>query len=101
MRMRSPLSIPFVFCLLAVPSYGSPKISPGSLNVHWNEGAANCSVNTQPPIQVHPYNATTFILRENPCATFEAPFLYLLVGSHRALLIDTGDISEPGRMPLA
>jgi len=52
-------------------------------------------------LQVHPYNARTFILREDLCATFEAPFIYLLVGSTKALLIDTGDVADPTQMPLA
>jgi len=45
-------------------------------------------------------NTPTF-LRETPCATTEAPFIYLLVGSHRALLIDTGDVADAKQMPLA
>jgi hydroxyacylglutathione hydrolase len=71
------------------------------MDVHWNEGAPDCSKSSQPPLQVHPYNAQTFILRENPCATAEAPFMYLLVGSTRALLIDTGDVTDAAKIPLA
>jgi len=74
---------------------------PGSMEVHWNAGAADCAANPQPPIQVHAYNAQTFILRENPCATLEAPFMYLLLGSAKALLIDSGDVADAGQMPLA
>jgi hydroxyacylglutathione hydrolase len=79
----------------------APQLTPGSMNVHWNEGAPDCTKSSQPPLQVHPYNAQTFIIRENPCATAEAPFMYLLVGSSRALLIDTGDVADPKQMPLA
>lgn len=86
--------------LLTCPAAWS-QLVPGSMDVHWNEGAADCGANPQPPIQVHPYNAQTFILRESLCATFEAPFIYLLVGSTRALLIDTGDVADPKLMPLA
>jgi glyoxylase-like metal-dependent hydrolase (beta-lactamase superfamily II) len=50
---------------------------------------------------VHRYNAQTFVLRESLCSTFEAPFMYLLIGSGRALLIDTGDVADPSRVPLA
>jgi glyoxylase-like metal-dependent hydrolase (beta-lactamase superfamily II) len=50
---------------------------------------------------VHRYNATTYILREDLCRTFEAPFMYLLIGKTRALLIDTGDVADPNAMPLA
>jgi hydroxyacylglutathione hydrolase len=40
-------------------------------------------------------------LRQSPCANFEANFLYLLVGSDKALLIDTGAVADPKAMPLA
>jgi hydroxyacylglutathione hydrolase len=88
-------------CLLLIAERAPAQVEPGSLDVHWNEGAANCAKNTQPPLQVHRYNANTFILRENLCATVESPFMYLLTGSARALLIDTGDVSDPKQMPLA
>jgi hydroxyacylglutathione hydrolase len=71
------------------------------LDAPWNEGAADCKANPQPPIEVHPVGPGTFILRENLCATFEAPFMYLLVGSNRALLIDSGDVADPAQAPLA
>jgi glyoxylase-like metal-dependent hydrolase (beta-lactamase superfamily II) len=50
---------------------------------------------------VRAYDARTFVLRESLCATFEAPFIYLLIGKSRALLIDTGDVADPALMPLA
>ena len=71
------------------------------MDVHWNEGSKDCSKNPQPPIQVHRYNAETFILRENLCATYEAPFIYLLIGKTKALLIDTGAVPDAKIMPLA
>jgi hydroxyacylglutathione hydrolase len=74
---------------------------PGSMDVHWNQGAEDCKKTPQPPLQVHRYDAQTYILRESPCATFEAPFMYLLVGSRRVLLIDTGDVADAKLMPLA
>jgi hydroxyacylglutathione hydrolase len=91
----------FVCCaaLMSVPA--SAEVEPGTLDVHWNEGAADCNKSPQPALQVHRYNAQTFILRESPCSTFEAPFMYLLIGSTRALLIDTGDVAEPAKVPLA
>lgn len=71
------------------------------MDVQWSEGAEDCAGDPQPPIQVHAYNPQTFILRESLCATFEAPFVYLLVGSTRALLIDTGDVADADQVPLA
>jgi hydroxyacylglutathione hydrolase len=89
------------FCLLLLTPSAWPQLAPGSMDVHWNEGSENRAQNPQPPLQVHQYNPKTFILRENLCATFEAPFLYLLIGSQKALLIDTGDVADPKLMPLA
>ena len=71
------------------------------MDVHWNQGSEDCVNNPQPPIQVHQYNAQTFILRESLCATYEAPFIYLLIGKTKALLIDTGAVADAKTMPLA
>jgi glyoxylase-like metal-dependent hydrolase (beta-lactamase superfamily II) len=71
------------------------------MDVHWSEGAEKCTVRTEPPLQVHAYNSNTYILRESLCSTFEAPFMYLLIGSKQALLVDTGDVADPKQMPLA
>ncbi len=87
--------------MLLVTSPARSQLVPGSMDVHWSEGAKDCKASPQTPIQVHAYNPQTFILRENLCSTFEAPFMYLLVGSTRALLIDTGDVADPNQMPLA
>jgi glyoxylase-like metal-dependent hydrolase (beta-lactamase superfamily II) len=92
------LSVALVM-LAALPARA--QLAPGSMDVHWNAGAQDCGKNPPPPLQVHRYNGETYILRENPCATAEAPFMYLLLGSRRALLIDSGDVREPARAPLA
>src|ERR1043166_7274363 len=74
---------------------------PGSLPAQWNIGAEDCVASPQPPLQVHAYEPQTFILRQSPCANFEANFIYLLIGSDKALLIDTGAVADPKQMPLA
>jgi len=79
----------------------SSQPAPGSLNVHWNEGASDCRRTPQNPLQVHTYEPQTFILRQSPCVSFEANFLYLLVGSDKALLIDSGSVADAKEMPLA
>jgi hydroxyacylglutathione hydrolase len=94
----------FVLLTLAVLLTSPPvwsQLVPGTIDVHWNEGSPNCANDPQPPLQVHRYNTRTFILRENLCTTFEAPFIYLLIGSSKALLIDTGGVADPTQMPLA
>jgi len=85
----------------ALPALGQIVTATGSMDVKWQEGASDCQQNPPPPLQVHHYNEQTFILRENLCATYEGPFLYLLVGSERALLIDSGAVSDAREMPLA
>ena len=69
---------------------------PG-LGVRWIHGAPDCALSTDPPLQVHAYDKDTYILRQSKCTHFEAPFLYLLFGTERALLIDTGAGTVPIR----
>jgi hydroxyacylglutathione hydrolase len=85
--------------LLGVPALAQPL--PGDMNVHWDAGAADCQVRPPKPLQVHRYDQNTYILRESLCQTYEGPFIYLLIGSTRALLIDTGDVTDASKMPLA
>ena len=86
-------------CSILSPAHS--QLVPGTMDLHWNEGSKDCIKNPQPPLQVHRYNADTFILRESLCATYEAPFIYLLIGKTKALLIDTGAVADAKVMPLA
>jgi hydroxyacylglutathione hydrolase len=65
-----------------------PNLEPGTLPTSWISGGPNCL--EVPSWQVHQYNPTFFILRESGCINYEKPFLYLILGKDRALLIDTG-----------
>jgi glyoxylase-like metal-dependent hydrolase (beta-lactamase superfamily II) len=53
-----------------------------------------------PPIQVHAYDPHTYLLRQSKATSYEAPFMYLLFGNDRALLLDTGATSDATRFPL-
>ena len=53
----------------------------------WIDGTA-CG--TDPDVQTWELTPRTFILRQSLCSTFEGPFMYLFVGSAKALLVDTG-----------
>src|SRR5882757_6275871 len=44
----------------------------------------------EPAMQVQRYDADTFVIRQSVKTNFEAPFLYLLFGKDRVLLLDTG-----------
>jgi glyoxylase-like metal-dependent hydrolase (beta-lactamase superfamily II) len=70
----------------------------GSLDVRWRHGSRRGA--TEPPIQVHAYDEHTIILRQSKTTHYEAPFLYLLHGNERALLLDTGATADPDVFPL-
>ncbi len=69
---------------------GGSGLQGGSLTVSWMHGSQTCAQNTDPEVQVHAYNPTVHILRQNKCKTFEAPFIYVIEGQTSALMIDTG-----------
>jgi glyoxylase-like metal-dependent hydrolase (beta-lactamase superfamily II) len=60
----------------------------------WIHGAADCQANADPLLQVHRFDADTFIMRENKCYSAEGNFMYLLLGMDKALLLDTGDLQD-------
>jgi len=99
--MKSLLHAVLVVASLFATPLLHAQLAPGSMDVHWNPGSEHCDKQAPAPLQVHRYNAQTFMLRESLCETAEGPFMYLLVGTDKALLIDTGDVAEPQRMPLA
>ena len=54
----------------------------------WYAGGPTCD--GRPAFRIHEYLPGFFILRQPACTNYEKPFLYLLVGQSRALLLDTG-----------
>jgi glyoxylase-like metal-dependent hydrolase (beta-lactamase superfamily II) len=66
---------------------GAPPPAAITFPATWIDGTA-CS--TEPDLQTAQIAPDTFILRQSLCTTFEGPFMYLFVGSTKALLIDTG-----------
>jgi hydroxyacylglutathione hydrolase len=68
-------------------------LEPGTLQVRWMHGSPSCAQDPDPEVQVHAYNATTYIIRQNKCDNFEAPFIYVLIGATSALVLDTGATS--------
>lgn len=69
---------------------------PGDLKVRWIHGSRNRRSPTDPAVQAHWYDPHTVILRQSKDVTFEAPFLFLLFGNDRALLLDTGAVNDDG-----
>ena len=72
----------------------------GDLDVRWIHGSPSARHNRDPELQVHRYDEHTVILRQNKAVHHEAPFLYLLFGNDRALLVDTGATPDPQFFPL-
>jgi glyoxylase-like metal-dependent hydrolase (beta-lactamase superfamily II) len=98
MKKNFTLGLLLSILLPGAPAWSDPV--PGSLDVHWSEGAEDCDKASIPPIQVHQYETQTFILRQSFCSDFEAPLLYLLIGDEEALLIDTGAVPDSAQNPL-
>jgi glyoxylase-like metal-dependent hydrolase (beta-lactamase superfamily II) len=51
----------------------------------WNNG-----LHDEPQMQVQQYDADTFIIRQSVKTNYEAPFIFLFMGTQRVLQIDTG-----------
>ncbi|CAN5474813.1 hypothetical protein BH10PSE5_BH10PSE5_09050 [soil metagenome] len=67
--------------LLAGPAAAkAPSFQP------WIDGTAA----TEPQMQVQRIDGDTYVIRQSVKTNFEAPFLYLLFGRDRVLLLDTG-----------
>jgi len=78
---------------------GAPTTS-GSLEVSWRHGTAPGSGEVEPALQVHRYDEHTYVIRQSKMVNYEAPFLYLLFGGDRALLLDTGATGDPALCPV-
>lgn len=83
-----------------VHNYMCDGPAPGNIAFRWIYGSNVAAMNRDPRIQAMQYNEDTYILRENVCVHWEAPFTYLLFGNKGALLIDTGATPEAAYYPL-
>ena len=118
MRLRPPRPLGIVFTLVTVAACGrvgparvsadsvradtlaaaatpatavAPDVAPNiaaGVAGEWYAGGAACS--GPPAFRVREVRPGLFVLRQPACTHFEKPFLYLLVGRERALLLDTG-----------
>jgi hydroxyacylglutathione hydrolase len=70
------------------PQPNGGGVRPGALPRSWQASGPECPPN--PQFQIHEYNQDLIILRESGCSNYEKPFLYLLFGKDKALLLDTG-----------
>jgi hydroxyacylglutathione hydrolase len=70
------------------PNPDGGGVRKGVLPRAWQVSGPQC-VGT-PLFQVHEYNPDLIILRESGCSNYEKPFLFLMFGQERVLLLDTG-----------
>ena len=85
----------YAFALCAVGPAGRVRqarsvtpVESGRLASDWYAGGKSC-VNV-PQFRTSAYNQDFLILRQAACTNYEKPFLYLIFGNDRALLLDTG-----------
>jgi hydroxyacylglutathione hydrolase len=70
------------------PQPNGGGVRAGVLPRTWQISGPQCPAD--PQFQVHEYNQDLYIFRESGCSNYEKPFLYLLFGNEKALLLDTG-----------
>jgi glyoxylase-like metal-dependent hydrolase (beta-lactamase superfamily II) len=76
------------------------SVTAKALDVQWIHGSPSSKHNTDPDLQTYWYDDDTVILRQNKAIDYEAPFLFLLFGERRAVLLDTGATASPEFFPL-
>lgn len=59
-------------------------------NKQWIHGREDCKKNPENALDIYRHDSKTYILRQSKCLSYEAPFLYLLIGDEKAILLDTG-----------
>ena len=89
------LNILFIWPLLSVAE-GNDDLA----NYRWIHGSQDCSTDRNPAIETYQFDEDTYVLRQNKCVNYEAPFIYVLFGSHTVLVQDTGATEEPEKFPL-
>lgn len=66
----------------------------------WIHGSPDCARNQDPAIEVLEVDEATYVLRQNKCVHFEAPFSYVLFGTHTVFVQDTGATADAALFPL-
>jgi glyoxylase-like metal-dependent hydrolase (beta-lactamase superfamily II) len=74
--------------LIPAAAQETQGVRTGTLPVAWDSGGPKCM--EMPEWQTHEYNPDLYIMRQSGCTDFEKPFVFLLFGGERALLLDTG-----------
>lgn len=95
-RFTSYLTLVLITCVFCISAIGQTNINKQK----WIHGSDDCKKNTDELIQVVQYDQNTWILRQNKCTNYEAPFMFLFLGQDKALLMDTGATEKEESFPL-
>ena len=94
MNRTTPLALSYLLgcCCLPLqaqlPQPDGGTVRAGTLPRSWDTGGPKCMQMAE--WQIHEYNPDMYILRQSGCTDFEKPFIFLLFGNDRVLLLDTG-----------
>jgi len=93
------MKVQLLVCILLCGA-GNAAASPAIADKRWIHGAADCKSNQDPAIEVFEVDTATYVLRQNKCTHFEAPFTYVFFGQHTVFVQDTGATADADRYPL-
>jgi len=87
-----------LIAIVNLPAHAAPTdiVSQKS----WIHGSENCRSNEDPAIDVLQVDSDTFVLRQNKCINYEAPFIYLMFGEHTLFVQDTGATESSDEFPI-
>lgn len=99
------LVLPLALQVCSINTYANAKETKSLMleilkQKQWRHGSADCEVNRDPELEVFQFDESSFVLRQNKCLTYEAPFIYVLIGSERILVLDTGATKSELGSPL-
>jgi hydroxyacylglutathione hydrolase len=81
---------------LTSPVVFAPRSARLDLDAAWNDGTDP----NEPALQVHSLDEHTVMIRQSLQSSPEGPFVFLLFGNERALLVDTGHARDLAQWPL-
>ncbi len=84
-------------------AFSEQEINPSLdklINKKWISGSQNCAKNKDPAIEIFRYDKDSYILRQNKCVHYEAPFIYVLFGEKSVFVLDTGATADEKKFPL-
>ena len=99
-KNRSVCLLASVVALIPASLWADTPANTALRDKQWIHGAEDCEVSDDPAIEVHRYDDASYILRQSKCLSFEAPFMFLLVGTKTALLLDSGATEDAFDFPL-